>query len=114
MNTLITDAIRARRLIRFIYEGYERIVEPHMYGINSANQEMVSAFLVGGWTKTETQPGWRNFLVKEMDDVHALSESFRTPRPGYNAKDPQFRQIYCSLDAQGRVVDRRDQTRVEE
>jgi hypothetical protein len=27
MNTLICDAIRARRLIRFVYDGYERVAE---------------------------------------------------------------------------------------
>ena len=30
MNALVCDAIRSRRLLRFIYEGYERIVEPHV------------------------------------------------------------------------------------
>jgi hypothetical protein len=53
MNDLICDAIRSRHLLRFIYDGYERVIEPHSHGINPANHEVVSGWLVGGWTKTE-------------------------------------------------------------
>jgi hypothetical protein len=66
MNTLICDAIRARRLIRFAYDGYERVAEPHLYGISSASREVLSAYLVGGWSASEGAPGWRKYLVREM------------------------------------------------
>ena len=91
MNDLLCDAIRARRLLRFIYEGYERVVEPHLYGINSANHEMLSAWLIGGWSRTETEPGWRNYLVREMFDVHVLAEPCTGTRREYNPTDPAFR-----------------------
>jgi hypothetical protein len=99
MNTLVCDAIRTRRLLRFVYEGYERVVEPHLYGINTANHEMLSAYLVGGWSRTDTSAGWRNYLVREMYDVHVLAESFTGARPEYNPDDPAFRQVHCRLEA---------------
>jgi hypothetical protein len=102
MNTLICDAIRARRLIRFVYDGYERLAEPHLYGISTANHEIVSAYLVGGWSASEGAPGWRKYLVREMHDVQALAESFGGPRPGYNPEDRQVRQIFCRLEAAAR------------
>ena len=98
MHHLICDAIRSRHLLRFVYDGYERIIEPHSYAINSANHEVVSGWLIGGWTKTETEPGWRNYLVQEMHDVHVLAESFPGPRPGFNPRAPRIRQIFCQLD----------------
>ena len=98
MNALVCDAIRSRRLLRFIYEGYERIVEPHVYGINTQYHEMLSAYLIGGWSASETTPGWRNYLVREMADLHALTESFAEPRAGYNAFDDKFRQVYCRVE----------------
>ena len=101
MNTLVADAIRARRLLRFVYEGYERIVEPHLYGINTANHEMVSGFLVGGWSASETEPGWRNFLVSEMHDIHALAEGFGGPRAGFNPEDASFRQVFATVAPAG-------------
>jgi hypothetical protein len=97
MNVLICDAIRAQRLLRFIYEGYERVVEPHLYGINTANHEMLSCYLVGGWSRSEAGPGWRNYLVREMHDVHALAEPFMGARPEFNPHDAAFRQVYCAV-----------------
>ena len=99
MNTILCDAIAARRLLRFIYDGYERVVEPHAYGINTADHEMLSCWLVGGWSQSETAPGWRNYLVRDMHDIHALAEPFAGPRAGYNAADAAFRQVYCRLEA---------------
>jgi hypothetical protein len=102
MNTLICDAIRARRLIRFVYDGYERIAEPHAYGISTANHEVVSAYLVGGWSASEGAPGWRKYLVRDMHDIHALAETFAAPRPGYNPDDRQMGQVFCRLEAASR------------
>ena len=101
MNTLLCDAIRARRLLRFVYEGYERIVEPHAYGINTQNHEMLSCYLVGGWSASKPEAGWRNYLVREMHDVHVLAEPFTAARPGFNPQDDAFRQVYCRLDGEG-------------
>ena len=98
MNLLVCDAIRVRRLLRFIYEGYERIVEPHLYGINTANHEMLSGYLIAGWSASEGSPGWRSYLVREMHDIHVLAEPFRGPRPGYNPDDRRMRQIFCRLE----------------
>jgi tetratricopeptide (TPR) repeat protein len=100
MHALICDAIRARRLLRFVYDGYERVVEPHVHGINSANHEALGAWLVGGWSASSPEPGWRNYLVAEMADVHVLAAPFAGPRLGYNPEDPGFRQIFCRLDAE--------------
>lgn len=102
MNTLLCDAIRTRRLIRFIYDGYERVAEPHLYGISTANHEVLSAYLVGGWSATEGAPGWRKYLVHDMHDIHVLAESFEGPRPGYNPEDRQMRQMYCRLETASR------------
>ena len=62
-----------------------------------ANHEMLSCFLVGGWSRSEAEAGWRNYLVREMHDVHALAEPFMSPRPGFNPDDPAFRQVYCRV-----------------
>jgi hypothetical protein len=98
MHVLICDAIRARRLLRFVYEGYERIIEPHAHGLNAASREVVSGWLVGGWTRTDTEPGWRNYLVHDMHDVHVLAEPFAGPRSGFNPQSSRMRQIFCQLE----------------
>ena len=98
MNIVICDAIRAHRLLRFVYDGYERIVEPHAYGVNTAGHEAVSGWLAGGWSASHPEPGWRMFLVSDMAQVAALAEGFAAPREGYNADSPAFRELYCHLE----------------
>jgi hypothetical protein len=100
MNVAICDSIRARRLVRFVYEGYERVVEPHTYGVNTQGREAVSAWLTGGWSASAIEPGWRMYLVEEMRDVAALAEPFDGARPGYNPDDPHFVRIYCQIGLQ--------------
>lgn len=101
MDERICNAIRQRTLLRFIYDGYERIVEPHLYGINTASHEAISGYLVAGWTTSTAEPGWRNYLVREMHDLHVLATPFDGPRPGYNPDDDSFRQIYCRIEEPG-------------
>ena len=105
MNVVICDAIRARRLLRFFYDGYERIVEPHLYGVNSAGNEAIRAFLVRGWSASDTSPGWRMFLLDRMEGVAALAESFPEPRPEYNPDDSQMVRVYCKLEGAERTTE---------
>lgn len=104
MNEIICNAIQARRRLRFIYDGYERIVEPHLYGITTASNEAVRCWLVAGWSESEAAPGWRTYLVREMHDVHALAQGFDAPREGYVADDHQMRQVFCRLEASSAVA----------
>lgn len=97
MHLVVCDAIRARRLLRFVYEGYERIVEPHRYGVNTAGHEALSAWLVGGWSASQPAPGWRMFLLDGMRDVAALAEGFAGPRPGWASADAHFARVHCEL-----------------
>jgi hypothetical protein len=98
MNILICDAIRTRSILRFVYDGYERLVEPHLYAINSADHEALSAWLVAGWSKSEPEAGWRTYLVREMVDVQVLAEKFTGTRPGYVPNDSRMRQLFCRLE----------------
>ena len=99
MNVAICDAIRARRLLGLVYDGFERVVEPHGYGVNSAGREALSAWLVSGWSTSDPDPGWRMYLVPEMRDVAATAEPFDGARPGYNPEDSRMAQVYCRLEA---------------
>lgn len=101
MNELICNAITQRHLLRFVYDGYERIVEPHLYGINTANREMLSGYLVAGWSASAPEPGWRNYLVSEMAGIHVLGTPFVGPRPGYNPEDQSIRQVFCRTESAG-------------
>lgn len=57
MNTIICEAIRLRKIIKFYYDGYERIVEPHTYGIHKdTGNEVLSAYQIGRYSSSLKPP----------------------------------------------------------
>ena len=99
MHSTICDAIRMRRLLMFGYGDAVRVVEPHIYGVNTAGHEALSAWLRSGMSRADPDGGWRMFLVSEMRDLQLLDERFEGARPGYNPGDPHLPRVHCRLGA---------------
>jgi predicted DNA-binding transcriptional regulator YafY len=95
MNIVLCDAIREHRLVRFVYAGYERIVEPYTYGTTRSGRELLMGWLARGWSRSEPTPGWRTFHVDEMRDIAAMAEPFAGTRAGYRGGGRRFEQVYC-------------------
>jgi hypothetical protein len=98
MNTLICQAIRSRRLLMFGYGDAVRVVEPHLYGMNTAGNEALSAWLRPGLSRADPEGGWRMYLAEDLRRMQALPEIFRGPREGYNPNDPHFTEVFCRLE----------------
>lgn len=96
LQLVLCDAIRAHRLVRFTYDGYERVVEPYVYGVNTAGHEVLLAWLVGGWSSSEPEPGWRTFLASGMRNVAALAEPFEPRVSGMETS--RFLHVHCRVD----------------
>lgn len=97
MDELICRAIAARKLLMFGYGDQVRVVEPHLYGINSAGHEALRAWLRPGLSRAEPEGGWRMYLVPEMRAPQILDEQFAGPRPGYNPNDRHMQRVLCRL-----------------
>jgi hypothetical protein len=98
MRLLICEAIKRRRLLMFGYGDFVRVVEPHMFGVNSAGHEMLSAWLRPGHSRSDPEGGWRNYLTSEIANLQMLDETFAGPREGFNPADPRMREVICVLD----------------
>jgi hypothetical protein len=48
MNPIICQAIRGRDVLTFYYDGHFRKVEPHAYGITTANNEALRCYQILG------------------------------------------------------------------
>lgn len=94
-------AIADRSLVTFGYRGGARVVEPHLYGRNTAGHEALSAWMQPGASRTDRDGGWRMFLVDELVGLSVLAERFDGPRAGYNPDDPHFEAVYCQLPVSG-------------
>ena len=97
MRHTICQAIRSRCLLRFLYDGYERVVEPHCCGCTSKGNLILSAYQVEGLSRTGLVPDWRVFTVSRMRTLTLLPAEFAGPRQGYNPRDPRFDVVYCQL-----------------
>ena len=93
----ICDAINHRHLVRFNYDGHERVVIPAAYGRQvSTHNEVLRGYQIGGTSKSRVPPLWDLFLVGKMLGFTVLEETFDADPPGYNRGD-QYIDIQCQL-----------------
>jgi hypothetical protein len=97
MQTLIAEAIASRSLLRLEYNGSTRIIEPHIYGLDTRGHPALSAYQVTGGSLSGENHGWKTFDIRKIHGLQLLESHFRQPRPEYNASDPKFRTIYRRL-----------------
>ncbi|MCW5829636.1 MAG: WYL domain-containing protein [Deltaproteobacteria bacterium] len=97
MNSLITDAVRERRVLTFTYDGFERQVEPYTYGKLTTGYEGLRAFQTGGGSRSGNQPMWRLFHVNRIRGLALTEDRFTNPRPDYNPQDSDFRTIWAGV-----------------
>jgi len=96
MNTQLVEAVRSHSILSFRYEDLLRTVEPHLYGIHAeTNNEILSAYQIGGSSHSGSQPGWRYFVVSEIGDLKLTGEAFGSTRSGYNRHDPRLKIVFA-------------------
>lgn len=78
-DRLIRQAIREKRLLRFLYTNKVRIVEPHDYGVQKGKVRLLS-YQIGGESNTGALPAWRWIDVDRMSDVQVEERHFKGSR----------------------------------
>jgi len=96
-TSLIDDAIVGLRLLSFIYKGYTRVVQPHIYGIDSTGHVSLSCYQVRGGSHSGRSSGWKHCRLDGIEAAHLLDERFSGPRPDYNAWDKNFIRVFSQL-----------------
>lgn len=93
MNTAekLDNAISERKTITFQYDGYERTVEPHLYGILGGNEQL-HAYQIRGGSSSGGIPQWRNFKLENMNNVAVNDEVF-TIEESYNPSGAHYSEI---------------------
>jgi hypothetical protein len=92
------DAINRRLLVRFSYDGFERIVIPAAYGLNQrTGNELVRAYQVAGSDATRPIPAWSLFNIAKVVGASTTGEEFHDIPPGYERNDSAMDVIYAQL-----------------
>ena len=93
----IAIAIQNRKLLNFNYDGFQRTVEPHTYGVDSKGHIAMRAYQVAGGSESGEYVGWKLFHVHEISRLVMQPQSFSGPRPGYKRGDKAFASIQMQL-----------------
>lgn len=94
--TLVRAALREHRLLEFRYHDHVRRAEPHALGRRKDGRLALLAWQVAGGSRSEPPPGWRNFLLEEIERLEMGADRF-TPRPDYRPEKNHFAEIIAEV-----------------
>lgn len=95
MGQIIIDAIDGQNLLQFDYEGEQRVVEPHCYGVTTKGNEAIRAYQVDGYSSSGRM-GWKLYDLAKADSIEMLEDTFDV-RPDYKPGDKGMTEIYCEI-----------------
>ncbi len=97
MIDLITDAIRRRIVLSFVYDGHTRHVEPHCLGTGKTDNHLLRGFQIGGQSNSRL-PAWKLFDMSKAEQVELTEVGFVQAREGFKQGDRAMTAIIAELD----------------
>ena len=83
----------------FLYRGRVRVVEPYLYGVNTAHHTVLSAWQKNQASRVSPRDCWRTYFVNHMRRVEVLPIGFAEPRATYNPNHPRMTRVIDRLPA---------------
>lgn len=83
IESRLRTALRERHVLRFTYRGFPREVQPHALGRFRNGRSALLGWQCAGGSRSEPPPGWRTFLLAQIDDLQVLDATFG-PRADYH------------------------------
>ena len=97
MNPVIISAISDKQCLSFSYDGHQRIVEPHAYGITKNGNEILRAYQVQGGHVSYHSKNWHIFSLSKIKYLALSGMNFSGARQGYKRGDGAMSRIYEEL-----------------
>lgn len=94
---VLISAIKKREVLRFIYGGKIRIVEPQTYGISTTGHEVLRAFQTGGRSHSGQMKMAKLFDVSKILELEKTGQHFLEALPSHNPQDSAMIKIIVSL-----------------
>jgi hypothetical protein len=91
MGMDLTTAVTERRVLRFTYDGLDRVVQPATYGQTATGKWTLRACQVDGASNRNSVPCWELYTEGKMVDVASTDATFADfALPGYTRGDSAF------------------------
>jgi len=88
-------AIEHRRMIRLLYHGKNRILEPHDHGILNGAVQLL-AYQVGG-SSSRPLPNWVLLKVNDITGLELLDQIFPGGRPTASGKHLKWDSLFIRV-----------------
>lgn len=92
----LCSATRSKHVVDFTYDGHERRVEPYVVWKDSKDEWQLGGWSVG-FSKSGTEPPWRDYALNKITAVSITDESFDGNRPGYNRNANRYEHACCKV-----------------
>jgi hypothetical protein len=93
MQDVICQAIREKLLLELHYDGQSRRVAPHIYGIDSAGDELLSCYQVWG---DGAPAGWLALRLADISQLQLTTKRF-APRPEHQRREELIARVFCQV-----------------
>ena len=95
MTNDLIFAIQNSLTVKINYEGGDRILEPHCFGLARTNNNLLRAYQTSGYSSTR-KLGWKLLDVKKIRSFEILDQTFSV-RYDYKRNDKAMMRIYSQL-----------------
>ncbi len=96
-NPLLWSAIENRRIIRLVYHGKERVVEPHDHGVLNGSVQLLGYQIAG--SSSRRLPNWILMKVEGMAGLELLEQRFPGGRPTPSRNHLQWDILFIRVRA---------------
>jgi len=99
MKDEICHAIGERKVIEFDYKNKQRVAEPYICGVSTANKYVMLAYQTGGHSSTG-KFGWKLFEVANIKQIRITDSEFTiagAERKRYDPVDKRIRKTFCAV-----------------
>jgi hypothetical protein len=93
----ILSAIKNKEVLRFKYNGRERIVEPQTYGISIAGREVLRAYQIGGGSRSGQLRLAKLFELQKISNLRKAGTVFEKALPAHNPRDSAMVEVFATL-----------------
>ncbi len=95
MEDVICQAIKEKRLLELHSDGHAYQVAPHVYGIDTGGDELLTCYQVWGGSSGEPAQ-WRTLRLAEISQVTLMSKRF-APHPERQRMDGAIARVFCQV-----------------
>jgi hypothetical protein len=94
-DPLLWQAIERKRMIRVVYHGKERLVEPHDHGVLNGAVQLLGYQVAG--SSSRPLPNWILMKVDEMAHLEMLAKTFAGGRPTPSRKHLRWDTLFIRV-----------------